>query len=212
MYCEDDLLHIRGVQQLSYCKRRCALLFIEQQWSDNFFTAKGIVMHDKAHVEKIEHKKGVVIERDIYLKSYELGLIGKSDVVEFHRSGNKLIPFPVEYKSGKAKSDNVDKVQLCAQALCLEEMMNVTIESGAIFYGKTRNRLNVEFNKSLREETFALAQEFHSLVDSRETPKPEYSKKCYNCSFEELCLPEIFDKQKSVKKYLKKIVNNEKTI
>nr|BAV59383.1 CRISPR-associated protein cas4 [Candidatus Endomicrobium trichonymphae] len=169
-------------------------------------------MHDKVHTEKIERKKGVIIERDIYLKSYKLGLIGKSDVVEFHKSGDKLIPFPVEYKSGKAKSDNTDKVQLCAQALCLEEMMNVTIENGAIFYGKTRNRLNVEFDKSLRKETFALAQEFHSLVDGRETPKPEYSKKCDNCSLKELCLPEIFDRQKSVKKYLKEIVNNEKTI
>ncbi len=169
-------------------------------------------MHDKVHTEKIEHKKGVVIERDIYLKSYELGLIGKSDVVEFHKVESKLIPFPVEYKSGKAKIDNTDKVQLCAQALCLEEMMNVTVKKGAIFYGKTCNRLNVEFNESLREETFTLAQGFHSLVDSRETPKPEYSKKCDNCSFKELCLPEIFDRQKSVRKYLKEIVNNEKTI
>jgi CRISPR-associated exonuclease Cas4 len=212
MYSEDDLLPISGLQHLLYCKRQCALIHVEHLWSDNFFTARGIVMHDKVHTEKIERKKGVVIERDVYLKSYKLGLIGKSDVVEFHKSGDKLIPFPVEYKSGKAKSDNTDKVQLCGQALCLEEMMNVTIESGAIFYGKTRSRLNVEFNKSLREETFALAQKFHSLVDSGETPKPEYSKKCDNCSFKELCLPEIFDRQKSVKKYLKEIVNNEKTI
>ncbi|MDR0820733.1 MAG: CRISPR-associated protein Cas4 [Endomicrobium sp.] len=212
MYCEDDLLHIRGLYQLSYCKRRCALLFIEQQWSDNFFTARGIVMHDKVHTEKIERKKGVVIERDIYLKSYELGLIGKSDVMEFHKSGSKLIPFPVEYKSGKAKADNTDKVQLCAQAMCLEEMMNITIESGAMFYGKTRNRLNVEFDKSLRDETSGAAREFHTLVNIGETPKPEYLKKCDNCSFKELCLPEMFGRQKSVKKYLKEIINNEETV
>ncbi|MCA6073157.1 MAG: CRISPR-associated protein Cas4 [Endomicrobium sp.] len=212
MYCEDDLLHIRGLYQLSYCKRRCALLFIEQQWADNFFTAKGTVMHDKVHTEKIERKKGIIIERDIYIKSYNLGLIGKGDVVEFHKSEGRLVPFPIEYKSGKAKSDNTDKVQLCAQAVCLEEMMNITIESGALFYGKTRNRLNVEFDKPLRDETYALAQEFHALVDSGETPKPEYSKKCDNCSFKELCLPEIFDRKKSVKKYLKEMINNEEII
>jgi CRISPR-associated exonuclease Cas4 len=212
MYSEDDLLSISGLQHMLYCKRQCALIHVEQLWSDNFFTARGIVMHDKVHTEKAEYKKGVVVERDIYLKSYELGLIGKSDVVEFCKSENKLIPFPVEYKSGKVKTDDIDKVQLCAQALCLEEMMNITIEKGAIFYGKIRNRLNVDFDDFLREKTFALAQAFHSLVDSRETPKPKYSKKCDNCSFKELCLPEVFDRQRSVKKYLKDIVNNEKTI
>jgi CRISPR-associated exonuclease Cas4 len=188
------------------------LIHVEQLWADNFFTAKGIVMHDKGHTEKIEHKKGVIIERDIYLKSYKLGLIGKSDIVEFHKSGSKLIPFPVEYKIGKAKDDNTDKVQLCAQAMCLEEMMNITIESGAMFYGKTRNRLNVEFDKSLRDETSALAREFHDLVDSEKTPKSEYSKKCNNCSFKELCLPEMFGSKKSIKEYLKEVINNEETI
>ena len=212
MYFEDDLLSISGLQHILYCRRQCALIYIEQLWTDNFFTAKGIVMHDKVHTEKIEHKKGVTIERDIYLKSYKLGLIGKGDVVEFHKSGDKLIPFPVEYKSGKAKADNTDKVQLCAQAMCLEEMMNITVESGAMFYGKTRNRLNVEFDESLRDETSCAAREFHTLVNIGETQKPEYSKKCDNCSFKELCLPEIFERQKSVKKYLKEIINNEETV
>ncbi|MCA6071066.1 MAG: CRISPR-associated protein Cas4 [Endomicrobium sp.] len=212
MYSEDDLLSLSGLQHLSYCKRQCVLIYVEQLWADNFFTAKGTVMHDKVHTEKIERKKDVIIERDSYLKSYNLGLIGKGDVVEFHKSEGRLVPFPIEYKSGKAKSDNTDKVQLCAQAVCLEEMMNITIESGALFYGKTRSRLNVEFDKPLREQTRVLAQEFHALVDSGETPKPEYSKKCDNCSFKELCLPEIFGRKKSVKKYLKEMINNEEII
>jgi CRISPR-associated exonuclease Cas4 len=212
MYTEDDLLSISGLQHISYCKRQCALIYIEQLWSDNFFTAKGTVMHDNVHTEKGKSKKGVVIDTNIYIKSYKLGLIGKSDVVEFHKYENKLVPFPIEYKSGKAKSDNVDKVQLCAQAMCLEEMMNIAIEKGAIFYGKTRKYLNVEFDKSLREETSFLAEEFHDLVSIKETPKPQYSKKCDNCSFKELCLPEIFSKQKSVKKYLEDIMNNEEVI
>ncbi len=206
MYSDDDLLHIRGLQQILYCKRRCALLFLEQLWADNFFTAKGIVMHDKAHENKYEYKKGVIIERDVYLKSYALGLVGKSDVIEFHKSENGLIPFPVEYKSGKAKNDNTDKVQLCAQALCLEEMLNISIFKGALYYGKTHNRLEVDFDKSLRDETISLSKEFHDLMESKITPKAEYSKKCDNCSFKELCLPEIFGKKRSVKEYLKNII------
>lgn len=208
MYSEDDLLQLSGLQHLLYCTRQCALAYMELQWADNFFTAKGIVMHEKVHENKYESKKDVRIERDIYIKSYALGLVGKSDVVEFRKSEDgKLIPFPVEYKSGKAKNDNTDKVQLCAQALCLEEMLKIFIPKGAIYYGKTRNRLDVEFDESLRNETIALAKEFHSLIESGITPKPEYSKKCDNCSFKELCLPEIFGKEKSVKAYLQKIIN-----
>jgi len=208
VYSEDDLLQLSGLQHLLYCTRQCALAYMELQWADNFFTAKGIVMHEKVHENKYESKKDVRIERDIYIKSYALGLVGKSDVVEFRKSEDgKLIPFPVEYKSGKAKNDNTDKVQLCAQALCLEEMLKIFIPKGAIYYGKTRNRLDVEFDESLRNETIALAKEFHSLIESGITPKPEYSKKCDNCSFKELCLPEIFGKEKSVKAYLQKIIN-----
>jgi len=210
MYSEDELLQLSGLQHISYCKRQCALIHIEQLWADNFFTAKGIVMHEKVHSDKIERKKDVIIERDIYIKSYELGLVGKSDVVEFHKTDTgKPIPFPVEYKSGKAKSDNTDKVQLCAQALCLEEMLKTQITKGAIYYGKTRSRLDVDFDETLRNETIALSKEFHELVESGITPKADYSKKCENCSFKELCLPEIFDRKKSVKQYLQEAVKDQ---
>jgi CRISPR-associated exonuclease Cas4 len=210
MYLEDELLQLAGLQHILYCKRQCALIHIEQLWEDNYFTAKGIVMHEKVHSDKIERKKGVIIERDIYVKSYRLGLVGKSDVVEFHKTSNCITtPFPVEYKSGKVKNDDTDKVQLCAQAMCLEEMMKVDIRVGAIYYGKTRNRLDVEFSKELREKTITLAREFHKLIESGITPKAEYSKKCDNCSFKELCLPEIFNKRKSVKKYLEEIVQTQ---
>jgi CRISPR-associated exonuclease Cas4 len=209
MYSEDELLQLSGLQHILYCKRQCALIHIEQLWADNFFTAKGIVMHDKVHTDKIERKKDIIIECDIYIKSYALGLVGKSDIVEFHKAeAGTFIPFPVEYKSGKSKNDNTDKVQLCAQALCLEEMLKMKIPKGAIYYGKTRNRLEVEFNDVLRSETIALAKEFHKLIESGITPKPEYSKKCDNCSFKDLCLPEIFDRKKSVKEYLKNIIED----
>jgi CRISPR-associated exonuclease Cas4 len=215
MYSEDDLLHIRGLQHLLYCKRRCALMFIEQLWEDNFFTAKGILMHEKVHNYKIGRKKNVIIERDIYVKSYALGLVGKSDIIEFHKSNDgNFVPFPVEYKSGKAKNDNTDRVQLCAQALSLEEMMKTKIPRGAIFYGKTRNRLDVEFSENLRNETISLSQEFHSLIDSGITPQPKYSKKCDNCSLNELCLPKICNDRNNVKNYLENVIknNNEETI
>ena len=211
MYSEDELLQLSGLQHLLYCKRQCALIHIERLWADNFFTAKGIVMHERAHEDKYERKKNVRIERGIYIKSYALGLVGKSDVVEFHNSEDgKQIPFPVEYKSGKAKNDNTDKVQLCAQALCLEEMLKISVPKGAIYYGKTRNRSDVDFGESLRNETILLSKEFHNLIESGLTPKPEYSKKCDHCSFNELCLPEIVGKRQSVKEYLKHIVENEK--
>jgi CRISPR-associated exonuclease Cas4 len=215
MYSDDNLLQLSGLQHLLYCPRQCALAYIEQQWTDNFFTAKGILMHEKAHNNKIERKKNVIIEHDIYVKSYALGLVGKSDIVEFHKfNDGNFVPFPVEYKSGKAKKDNTDKVQLCAYALCLEEMMKIKISKGAIFYGKTRNRLDVEFNENLKSETILLAQEFHSLIDSEVTPQPKYSKKCDNCSLNELCLPKICDDKNNVKKYLENVVknNNEETI
>jgi CRISPR-associated exonuclease Cas4 len=212
VYLEDDLLPISGIQHILYCKRQCALIYIEQVWVDNFFTARGIVMHDRVHKEKSERRKGTIIERDVYIKSYKLGLVGKSDVVEFHKLRNRWTPFPVEYKSGKAKTDNTDKVQLCAQAMCLEEMMNMKIEVGALFYGRTKNRLNVGFDELLRRETSYLAGEFHNLVNAGETPKEEYSKKCDNCSFKELCLPEVFNVKRSAKKYLQEIIDNEKAV
>jgi CRISPR-associated exonuclease Cas4 len=209
MYLEDDLLQLSGLQHLLYCPRQCALAYMELQWADNFFTAKGIAMHEKVHTENSEHRNGVVIERDMYIKSFALGLVGKSDVVEFHKSGGKLIPFPVEYKSGKAKADDTDKVQLCAQAMCLEEMTNVKIPFGALYYGKTRSRLDVELDEDLRSKTVALAKGFHDLMERKITPKAAYSQKCDNCSFKDLCLPEVINKRKSVKQYLQEVVNEE---
>ena len=136
-------------------------------------------------------------------------MIGKADVVEFHRDsehGNKWLPFPVEYKRGKPKMDNSDKVQLCAQALCLEEMMDVEIPAGALFYGKTRRRQDVVFDSAMRKETEDAAKRFHELVESEVTPKPVYSKKCDNCSMYDLCMPKTVEKARSINNYLKDAV------
>ncbi len=148
-------------------------------------------MHDKADSNKFESRGNVRIDYSVPLRSLRLGLIGKADVVEFHKQGDKWIPFPVEYKRGKPKIDDCDKVQLCAQAICLEEMLNVEIPEGALFYGQTHHRHDVTFNKALRMETEDAAKKVHALIESGITPKAEYSKKCKKCSLLEVCLPKM---------------------
>ncbi len=209
MFKEGDFLQLSALQHFVFCQRQCALIHIEQLWNENIFTAEGRIMHDKAHEEKTETRKNVRIERGIPLRSNELGLNGKADVVEFHRDeSGKWIPFPVEYKRGKPKQDNSDKVQLCAQALCLEETMEVSISNGAIFYGKTRRRFDVEFNGSLRQETRDTALRLHEFIKEGKTPKPVYSPKCDLCSLVNVCLPKACGKRTGVVNYLKGIIES----
>lgn len=205
-YTEDDLLPLSGLQHLLFCERQCALIHIEQAWAENVLTAEGRIMHERVHKEGRESRGDVRIEYAMPLRSLRLGLIAKADVVEFHRNtecpDNIWQPFPVEYKRGKPKKDNYDKVQLCGQAMCLEEMLGVEIPAGALFYGKTRRRQDVDFDIVLRRETEDAAKRFHELVDSGHTPKPVYKKKCGNCSMYDLCMPKIVEKARSINSYL----------
>ena len=167
-------------------------------------------MHDHADTGKAEKRRDVRIEFAVALRSLRLGLVGKADVVEFHRKrrpGGKSIwqPFPVEYKRGRPKKDNCDKIQLCAQALCLEEMLDIAIDSGALFYGKTRRRLDVTFDRPLRNETEEMAAGLHALFASRKTPRPVFDQRCPNCSFVSYCLPDKLDGRKSAARYLDSI-------
>lgn len=191
MYSEDDLIQLSALQHLVFCERQCALIHIEQLWSENLFTAEGRIMHGKVDTANREVRGKVRIEYGVPLRSLRLGLIGKADVVEFHKKGDKWIPFPVEYKRGKPKGDNCDKVQLCAQAICLEEMLNIEIREGALFYGQTRRREDVVFDERVRRETEEAAKKVHELIESGITPKAEYSEKCKKCSLLELCLPKV---------------------
>jgi CRISPR-associated exonuclease Cas4 len=146
------------------------------------------------------------IARGVPLRSLKLGLIGKADVVEFHRvEKNKWQPFPVEYKRGKPKVDHCDKIQLCAQAMCLEEMLNVSVPEGAIFYGRIRRRLDVKFDETLRSETEKAANKTRELIASGITPPPVYEKRCKSCSLINECLPEKMEKKSSVKRYLQRM-------
>jgi len=210
MYSEDDLLPLSALQHLFFCKRQCALIHVEQLWTENLFTAEGRIMHDRVHEENRASRGSVRIEYGMPLRSLRLGLVGKADVVEFHReeetSPDGWRPFPVEYKRGKPKADDCDKVQLCAQALCLEEMLDTPVHSGALFYGRTRRRLDVAFDEPLRSKTEATAENLHQLIDSGRTPLPVFGPKCKNCSMLHLCMPETVGRGRSVKRYLLQVI------
>lgn len=213
MHPEDQLLLLSALQHLSFCPRQWGLIHLEQVWTENLFTAEGRNLHDKTHEAGNENRQGVRIVRGMRLQSLKLGLVGQADVVEFHQAetGVELSdlpglwkPYPVEYKRGRAKPDNCDRVQLCAQAICLEEMLEIPIEQGAIFYGRPRRREQVELTESLRRETQELATEMHRLYQARQTPKARYHKKCKSCSLYEVCMPKVTGIAKDVKHYLSK--------
>ncbi|MFH2138673.1 MAG: CRISPR-associated protein Cas4 [Candidatus Omnitrophota bacterium] len=191
MYSDEDFIQLSALQHFIFCRRQCALIHLEQVWIENLFTAEGRVMHDNVHEEKYQKRSGVRMEHGVSLYSMRLGLSGKADVVEFHKKGDVWVPFPVEYKRGKPKRDDSDKVQLCAQALCLEEMLDIEIEKGAIFYGKTRHRLEVIFSRHLRDITIDAIRCVHELMQAGKTPPAVYEKRCEKCSLLDLCMPKI---------------------
>ncbi|HPJ97437.1 MAG TPA: CRISPR-associated protein Cas4 [Syntrophales bacterium] len=204
---EDDLIMISALTHYSFCPRRCALVHIEQSWTENRLTAEGRIMHERVHEEDSVSRGKVRIDYGVPLRSLQYGLIGKADVVEFHlRENGTWQPFPVEYKRGKPKTDLSDKIQLCAQAICLEEMLGVAVPDGALFYGQTRRRLDVRFDEVLRQEMAQAAEQARSLIDSGKTPKPVYAKRCENCSLLAECLPRTIEKKRSVKSYLTRIL------
>lgn len=193
---DDELLPLSGIQHFAYCERQWALIHIEGQWAENLSTAEGRLIHK--HVDDLffhETRPGVKIERSIPLFSKKLRLYGVADLLEIHKSSSDpSIKYNlVEYKRGKPKPDQRDEVQLCAQAICLEEMRNVDIGQGTIFYGKTKRRYDVKFNGELRCLVRQLASRMHLLYALGETPQTVSGKKCDNCSLNNICLPVIND-------------------
>lgn len=160
-------------------------------------------MHDKVDSANRESRGKIRIEYSMPLRSLKLGVIGKADVVEFHREDKGMWrPYPVEHKRGKSKIDNCDRVQLCAQAMCLEEMIGIDVPNGALFYGRTKRREEVVFNDQLRTETEKTAQTVHDLIESGKTPAPDYSKRCKTCSLLQQCLPDPCSKKQKASRYL----------
>ena len=186
-YAESDLLPISALQHLLFCPRQCALIHNEQLWADNHLTAQGQILHQKAHTPRHESRPGVRITRSLYLRSLTHGLRGVADIVEFHRNGSIV---PIEYKRGKPKANDCDRIQLCAQALCLEEMCQTTITTGALYYGQRRRRTDVPLDDSLRNRTRNATTQLHQMINSGRTPPAVREPKCDACSLLDLCLPD----------------------
>jgi len=209
MYNTDDLIQLSALQHAAFCPRQCALIHVEQVWVENRLTAEGRIMHERVHEEDSVSRGKIRIDYGVPLRSLRYGLIGKADVAEFHLQEDGMWkPFPVEYKRGKPKADLSDKIQLCAEAVCLEEMLGVDVPAGALFYGRTRRRLDVRFGESLRWAMAEAAAKARDLILSGKTPRPVYAKRCENCSLISECLPRTMEKKRSVKSYLTRILGD----
>ncbi|MEO8663482.1 MAG: CRISPR-associated protein Cas4 [Bryobacteraceae bacterium] len=219
MYEDDDLLPISALQHLRFCERQWGLIHLEQQWEENRLTAEGRLLHDRVHESATEARSDLVITRSLQLRCRRLGLTGQADVVEFRRAefangetislaGRKgsWQPVPIEYKRGRPKSDSCDEIQLCAQALCLEEMFEVRLQSGSLFYGETRRRVEVPFVPSLRTTTESLCRRMHELYALAVTPAAVYLKKCERCSLIDRCLPRSPNSKNAVERYLRSAI------
>jgi CRISPR-associated exonuclease Cas4 len=215
-YTEDDLLPLSGLAHMAFCERRWALVHLEQQWADNRFTAEGNQLHEKAHSQQIESRPGVLIRRTLPLRSFHLGLSGQADIVEFlptEEMGVVLAgkrgrwqPFPIEYKRSRDKAGSIAfRLQLCAQAMCLEEMLGARIPSGAVYDASTRRRQPVDFPQAVRNEVERLALQMHRLRRDGRTPQAHLMPACRNCSLTERCLPGLLDSTPSVAAYMRKM-------
>ena len=214
MYAPEDCLMISGLQHFRFCRRQWALIHIEAQWAENLRTVEGQILHERAHDESLRESRGDLwIVRGLRVQSLTLGLSGQCDVVEFRRNDARgvplagkegaWLPYPVEYKRGSPKTGGCDELQLCAQAMCLEEMLCCEIPAGALFYGETRRRKQVELTPELRKEVRADAAQMHDLYRRGRTPQVKPTKSCNACSLKELCLPQL-QKSGTVQDYLRR--------
>lgn len=200
-YKEEEFLPLSGLQHFMFCRRQWALIHIEQQWKENWRTADGEIFHERTHDEGIRERRGDILTvRGLAVFSREFGLSAKCDVVEFHQDENGValcgeeglwLPYPVEYKRGTEKEHQADAVQLCAQGMCLEEMLCCSVSQGALYYGEMRRRVRVEFTPELRKLVRDLSNEMHELYRRGYTPKVKPAKGCSACSLKELCLPRL---------------------
>lgn len=211
-YTVDELLPLSGIQHFLFCRRQWALIHVETQWRENVLTAEGRIMHERVDAPFFtETRNGVITARSVPVASYTLGLSGVCDVVEFTQSPDGVhlpnrqglyLAAPVEYKRGKPKREPVDEAQLCAQAMCLEEMLSIHIPQGYLYYGQTRHREPVELTESLRQLVREMSIEMHAYFQRGYTPKVKTSKACRSCSLAEICLPVLQENVLSASKYI----------
>lgn len=217
MYGEDEFILLSGIQHFVFCRRQWALIHIEQQWSENYRTVDGRIMHERVHNPDFREKRGeLIVTRAMEISSSRLGITGECDAVEFRQDKNGVKVFgldglysvtPVEYKRGEPKEDESDIMQLTAQALCLEDMLCCKISHGFLYYGELRRRVKIEFNYNLRQRTEDIISEMHEVYKRRYTPKVKRRKACNACSLREICLPVICGK--SASEYVKETLDEE---
>ena len=183
---DTNAIAISALQHYAYCPRQCALIHVEQVFEDNIYTARGQAVHKLVDTPGYEIKAGVKVERALPLWSDRLGLIGKADVVEFHPSG---VVFPVEFKHGRKREKIHDDIQLAAQAMCLEEMLDVTVPLGAIYHASSRRRREVEITPELRHIVEATVDAIRQMIEQRVLPPPVNDARCHACSLIEICQP-----------------------
>jgi CRISPR-associated exonuclease Cas4 len=217
-YTDDNLLALSGIQHFAFCQRQWALIHIEKQWSENLRTVEGKQLHERVdNPDFFEARGGILTARSLQLSSYTLGFYGVADIVEFHAAKEKGVtlkgregkwhPIPVEYKRGSPKKDIIDEVQLCTQAICIEEMLCTGVDFGYIFYGETKHRTKVAFDENLRNQVIKFSEQMHSLFDRQYTPKADKKgKNCSSCSLVNVCIPKLGAKELSVNNYIKKYI------
>lgn len=194
---EEDYISLSALQHYAYCPRQCALIHIEQVWSENFWTAEGKLLHERVDAGESEQRGNIRTERSVSIISHRLKIVGKLDVLEIR--GNSLRHyFPVEYKRGKPKTEDWDRIQLCAQALCLEEMLNIKINEAALWYWQVRQRESIVIDSTLRERTESIITATYKTIRSGITPRAKFSKKCKACSLIEWCEPNTLQHDRSV--------------
>jgi len=214
MYTEDDFLQLSGIQHFSFCRRQWALIHIEQEWVENGLTTEGKIEHERVHNESVQDiRNGVLTMRGLRIHSFSMGISGECDAVEFipsdtgitlnNRKGQWQV-CPVEYKHGKAKINDCDRLQTALQAMCLEEMFSTEIKKGCIFYHETRRREYVEITDDLRSKAIDTVTEMHSYMKRGYTPKPKMSKSCGKCSLADICIPLLEKKTEAVAEYIER--------
>ena len=201
MFDEETIqvVHVSALNQYAYCPRRCALIYVEQTFDENVYTMRGRDLHERTddpRASECEH--GVRVERGLPIWSRRLGLVGKADVVEFHDDG----PYPVEYKSGPRKQYGNDDLQLCAQAMCLEEMTGQVVPRGAIFHHKSRRRREVIFTPNLRTQVEEAVTAIRALLADERLPPPVNDQRCEKCSLKEACMPQVLEDRSREKRLL----------
>jgi CRISPR-associated exonuclease Cas4 len=200
---DAEPIPLSALQHLLFCPRQCALIHVERQWAENHLTAEGRILHEASDVPAGVSRRDLRIARAMPIASKALGIAGITDVVELHRRGEGWQPFPVEYKRGRSKAHRADEVQLCAQALCLEEMFGTTVPEGALFYGQTRRRMTVSFDDALRSLSREVAARTREMLTSGRTPSPVWEKRrCGACSLAELCRPKALERPRAVGPWL----------